>query len=169
MLVNEAKDGNVEEFVQLIEQNKLKLYKTAKAILIEEEDVNDAIQETLISAYKNREKLKNSKYFTTWIIRILINKCYDIMSKNKVYQNKVIKITELQRAENRHYSQIDIATSDLINALDKLDEDLRLVTVLYYYDDIKVKEISEIMDIPIGTVKSRLSRARERLYEILKE
>ena len=61
----------------------LKMYKTAIAILKNEDDANDAIQEALYSAYKNYYNLKEKNYFSTWIIRILINKCYDIINKNK--------------------------------------------------------------------------------------
>ena len=58
---------------------------------------------------------------------------------------------------------------DVDRALKLLDDDLRVVTVLYYYDDISIKDISAILEIPAGTVKSKLSRAREKLYEILKQ
>ena len=62
-----------------------------------------------------------------------------------------------------------ILQTDLQTTLELLEEDLKIVTVLYYYNDLSTKEISEILKIPVGTVKSRLSRAREKLYEILKK
>lgn len=94
-LVEKAKNGDIEAFGELIENNKLKMYKTAKSILNNEDDICDAIQETLISIYKNLNKLKENKFFSTLIIRILINKCYDIIAKNKS-QGKVVDILEVQ-------------------------------------------------------------------------
>lgn len=164
-LVEKAKNGDNEAFNELIENNKLKMYKTAKAILNNEDDICDAIQETLISAYKNLNKLKENKFFSTWIIRILINKCYDIIAKNKKIGN-VVDISEVQDVKT--FDKYD-SDSVVAKALNEIDEDLKVVTVLYYYDGFSVKEISEIIDIPEGTVKSRLSRAREKLYILLKD
>lgn len=159
-----VKEGNQEAFAKLIEQEKLKLYKTGISILKNDDDTCDAIQETLISAYKSINSLKNNEYFSTWIMRILINKCYDIIRKNK----KVTYINEKMKQEDTYY-EIYLQESDLENVLNQIDKDLKTVTVLYYYDDFSVNEISEILNIPEGTVKSRLSRARNKIYTILKE
>lgn len=165
-IINEAKKGNSEAFVTLIEQYKTQMYKTAKAILKNEDDVCDAMQEALISTYKNIQNLKNEKYFKTWLIRITINKCYDIIEKNTSNNNKIEKTICFEEVEKSN----DIVNKiDLNMALKAIDNDLRIVTVLYYYDDISVKDISDILGIPTGTVKSKLSRAREKLYEILKQ
>ena len=166
-IINEAKKGNSEAFVTLIEQHKTQMYKTAKAILKNEDDVCDAIQEALISCYKNIQGLKNEKYFKTWLIRITINKCYDIIEKNSSNNSKIEKkicYLEEEKTSNNIVSKIDLEI-----ALNALENDLRIVTVLYYYDDISVKDISDILGIPTGTVKSKLSRAREKLYELLKQ
>ena len=74
------KDLN-EIFVNGINENRLSFYKTAKAILKNEEDVEDALQDALEMAYKNIEKLNEERYFKTWMTRIIINKCYDILRK----------------------------------------------------------------------------------------
>lgn len=167
-LVEEAKLGNNEAFSQLIEDNKLKMYKVAKSILKNEDDVCDAIQNALMSAYTNLSKLQNNQFFSTWLIRILINKSYDIANKNqKVYSN-VIDIDEYNSDNGlKSYDKYD-SDSLVENVLPKIDEDLRTITVLYYYNDYSVSEISNIMQIPEGTVKSRLSRARSKIYEIIK-
>lgn len=165
-IINEAKKGNGEAFVTLIEQYKTQMYKTAKAILKNEEDVCDAIQEALVSAYKNIQTLKQEKYFKTWLIRITINKCYDIIEKNNSINSKIEKSICFDDEEKT--SNIDNKI-DVNMALKAIDNDLRIVTILYYYDDISVKDISDILGIPAGTVKSKLSRAREKLYELLKQ
>lgn len=164
-LVELAKTGNQEAFSKLIEEMKFKLYKTGISILKNDDDTCDAIQETLINAYKSISTLKNNEYFSTWIIRILINKCYDIIRKNK----KIVYLDEKMKLEQDMYYEIYSQESELEVVLNKIDKDLRMVTVLYYYDDLSVIQISEMLNIPDGTVKSRLSRARSKIYEILKE
>lgn len=154
-----------EELLEIIKKNKVQLYKIAKSILNNEEDVNDAIQETLINAYKKIDTLKNKKYMETWVTRILINKCYDIIDKNKVHERKVQKAIETYNSYNSNeFDQRTIVQK----AVSQIEEDLKLIVVMYYYNQFSVKEISEIMGIPTGTVKSKLSRARIKLYDILK-
>lgn len=155
-----------KEFTELIKQNNLKFYKTAKAILKNDDDAYDAIQNALISMYENIHNLKDEKYFTTWGIRIVVNKCYDLIRKN----NKVVSIS-LDNEQNKN----EIETNDEYNLdlyglekiLHDLDEQTRLLITLYYYDDLSINEISTIMNIPKGTVKSRLSRAKNILKEKL--
>ncbi len=160
-----AKNNNKEAFSELIESVKIKLYKTGMSILKNDDDTCDAMQETFLSAYKGLKNLQNDEYFTTWIIRIMINKCYEIIKKNKRINSINEKVQINEDAFYDRYSE----ESDLEWVLSRIDEDLKTVTVLYYYDDFSVKEISDVLNIPEGTVKSRLSRARDRIYDILKQ
>ena len=140
--------------------------KTAKIILKNDEDVYDAIQEVLISIYKNYEKLENEKFFSTWATRIIINKCYDLLRKRK---NNIVPIDEFiennpSMGQNDKY---EIDENGIKQAMNFLNDDIKLIVVLYYYDNYSVKEISEIVNIPEGTVKSRLSTARKILKQKL--
>ena len=159
-----AQKGDKEAYSRLIETVKLKLYKTAMAILKNDDDTCDAIQETLISAYLNLNKLQSNEFFTTWIVRILINKCYDIIRKNK----KIINVADKISKEVDTFYEMYSEQSELELILKWMEEDLRTITVLYYYDDLSVKDIAIILDIPEGTVKSRLSRAREKISRMYK-
>ncbi len=152
----------LNSFTNLIEENKLRFYKTAKAILKNDDDVYDALQEALMSIYQNFRQLKDLKFFSTWATRIVINKCYDLLRKNK---NNIVPFDESME-NNLNNSRNDVYDIDQYGirlAIESLNEDLKLITILYYCDDYSVNEISEIVDIPVGTVKSRLSRAREFL------
>ena len=152
----------LNSFTNLIEENKLRFYKTAKAILKNDDDVYDALQEALMSIYQNFRQLNDLKFFSTWATRIVINKCYDLLRKNK---NNIVPFDESME-NNLNNSRNDVYDIDQYGirlAIESLNEDLKLITILYYYDDYSVNEISEIVDIPVGTVKSRLSRAREIL------
>lgn len=160
-----AKNGDSQAFSRMISSVKIKLYKTGMSILKNDDDACDAIQETLISAYKNLAALNNPEYFNTWIIRILINKCYDIIRKNK----KINFLNEKLEVNDSTYYEMYCNESRLEKVLNQIDSDLRTVIVLFYYDDLPIKDIAEILNIPEGTVKSRLSRARDKIFEILKK
>lgn len=164
----QSKRSKEQNFTNLIEENKLRFYKTAKIILKNDDDIYDALQEALISIYKNYDQLKNIEYFSTWATRIVINKCYDLLRKNR---NNVIPIDE--NLENdiqiAQYDEYEIDKYGIKKAMESLNEDLKLITILYYYDNYSVKEISQIVDIPEGTVKSRLSKAREILKQKLEK
>lgn len=166
-IITQIKKGDQQAFEELIEEYKLPIYKTAKAILKDEDDVCDAIQDTCLSIYKNICNLKNEKYFKTWVIRITINKCNDIIAKHKLNSEKILKI-QADKTETQFSFDNDIVMkTDLQMAMNLLEEDLKLITTLYYYNDMSISDISVILDIPKGTVKSRISRAREKLYQIL--
>ena len=88
-IISIFKKNEEQDFEKLIDENKIRFYKTAKSILKKDDDVYDAIQEALISIYQNFDKLENKEYFTTWGIRIVINKCYDHIRKNKKSENNI--------------------------------------------------------------------------------
>lgn len=164
----QSKKSKDKNFTILIEENKIKFYKTAKIILKNDDDVYDALQEALISMYKNYEQLNDLKYFSTWATRIVINKCYDLLRKIK---NNIIPIDEEfdTNIKMAQYDEYEIDKYGIKKAMEYLSEDLKLITILYYYDNYSVKEISQILDIPEGTVKSRLSKSREVLKQKLEK
>ena len=151
------------KFTQLVQKNKLKFYKTAKAILKNDDDVYDAIQNALMSMYQNFNNLKEQKYFATWGVRIVINKCYDLLRKNK----KIELYDELEECVTEDNYNLDYnGINKLVNGLDK---NLYLIVILYYYDDFSIKEIAEILEMPEGTIKSKLSKARSTLRKNLEK
>ena len=160
--VAKAKNGDKEAFIELINENRLNIYRVAKGILKNEYDIENAIQNTVIKAFEKISTLKNDDFFRTWIIRILINECNDILRKNKrlvSFEEAVVEEKYSDKYENM----------DLTNAVSSLNEDLRNITVLYYFEDMSTVEIAKFLGIPEGTVRSRLSRAREKLRERMKE
>ncbi len=161
-LIRQAKDGNPDAFVELMEQNKSAMYKTAVAILHNDADAADAIQEAILSSWKNINKLKNEKYFKTWLTRILINSCKDIIRKN---QNTIYL---------ESYDSIDTGTDTSLSdrrikeSFDSISDNYRLILTLYYTQGLTVKEISKLLDMKENTVKTRLSRGREEFKSLYK-
>lgn len=152
-----------DTLISLIEPNSTAYYRIAKGILSSEEDIKDAIQNTIIIIYKSLYTLQNINLFKTWSIRILINECNKIYNLNK----KAMNSNEIENISS--YTINSDNKIDLYNAISTLSEELRIPTILFYFDDLSYKEISKILSIPEGTVKSRIFRAKEKLYEILKE
>lgn len=155
-LVKKAKKGDGEAFVSLVKQYEDVLYRTASRLLNNDEDVADVMQDTIISAYEKLHTLKNDEYFNTWICKILINKCNSLLNKNK--NVSVIDENFLIQKRDDEFQKIELE-----DALNSLNEVYRLALILYYIVGLNVKEISEFLKEPEGTIKSRLSRAKSIL------
>lgn len=152
--IKRAKKGDIDAFINLMEMNKSSMYKTAKAILNNDEDVADAIQETILSCYKNISKLKNTKYFKTWMTRILINKCSDIIKANK-------NLIYSEHEDQEFYSQDIVQSLAFRESFESLKSDYKIIMTMHYEQGFNLKEISEILSLNESTVRTRMSRARE--------
>lgn len=151
-----------EEFVNLIGDNKISLYRFAKSILKNDVQVEDAIGETILKAYKSRNRLNSIDSFKPWIMRILANECYNLIKKN----NKFELVEDLETLNLVHIDGHETSMRDIVN---KLSKEFSSVLVLFYYEDMSIKEISKVLNISDGTVKSRLNRAKSKLKVLLKE
>ena len=164
-IVKRAKNGEIRALEELIHINEVKLYKTARSILADNDDIEEAIQQTIILVYKNIYKLKKEKYFTTWMMRILINECKKIWNQNSKRDKMFSDLEDHKEIVEKEQEDYGFVTK----ALNELDKEFREVTILYYYDEFSVKEISKILNLPQGTVKSRLARARLKLNDLIKK
>lgn len=150
------------EFTKLIEENKLPLYRLAKSIVKNEHDVQDAVNEAIVKSYENLGRLKSRESFKPWIMRILVNECYSLLNrKKKVKLEENMAVYDICYKENDSY--------ELMGEIKKLQLEYRTVLILFYYEDMSIKSISEVLSISQGTVKSRLSRAKAKLKIILEE
>ena len=160
-LVKKAKAGDHDAFAQLIDKNRLTMYKAAKAFLSNEEDAADVISETILNAYEKIGQLREDKYFSTWLVRILINQCNAFIKQKRRMTITEQKVLALQPTEN-HDNE-----GDFFEILEGLDEKYKIVLVLYYGEEFSVKEISRILGISPNTVKTRLKRGRENVKKNL--
>lgn len=160
-LIERAKKGDSDAFTDLMQSQMRNMYRVARAILMNDEDTADAIQETILVCFEKLNTLRENKYFKTWLTRILINKCYDIIRRNQ----EVIYTEELpERATEK-----DICNLELKEALNALDEKYRLVIVLFYAEGFHTDEIAKMLNIPGSTVRTRLSRARAQMADYYKD
>ncbi|XZI35729.1 sigma-70 family RNA polymerase sigma factor [Clostridium perfringens] len=164
-LIKESMKGNKESFGILIKNNKEYLYKMAFLYVKDEQDALEVIHETVYRAFLNIEKLKKAKFFNTWITRILINVSIDFLKKKG--KNEMLDESTPIRKE-----KCEISTEeklDLYNAIDLLNDNYKTVIIMMYFNDMKIKDISKVMETPENTVKTYLRRAKQALGEILKE
>ena len=164
--VRKAKEGDSNEIGNIIMENMQTMYRVAFSILKNEEEIYDAISNTTVIVFEKIKTLKKEEFFKTWLTRILINECYKIYNQNK----KIIYLENCtpETLENMRYVEKDnLEEIDVRNIIKGLSKDLKETVTLYYLDDFSVKEIANILEIPEGTVKSRLSRARKDLERIL--
>lgn len=154
-LIKEAKAGNPDAFTRLMKSQMQNMYKTAGAILINDEDIADAVSETILACWENIKSLKEDRFFKTWMTRILVNKCNDIIRKKQYYLDYDMP--------EEPYNDTGFENAEWKEALSTISEKYRLVMVLYYIEGFSTGDISGILDIPEGTVRSRLARGREQL------
>lgn len=124
-LVHQAKKGDADAFVKLMEENKMAMYKVAKSYLRNGEDVADAMAETVLAAFEHMKELRKTEYFKTWLIRILINQCKLILQKRKMY----CLTEEMEEAFSEDES---FANLEFLDMLSELPEKDRILFVLHY-------------------------------------
>ena len=156
-----SKVSDKDTFVELINENKNSLYRLSKSILKNEADVEDAIGETIVKAYKNMYQLKNKDSFKPWVMKILVNECYSI-----IRNSKRVELTENIKDFQGVYE--DNNEDSLMCHINKLEDKFKAVVFLFYYEDMSIKDISRVLNISEGTVKSRLSRAKSKLKTMVK-
>ena len=159
LLVKRARSGDKEAFVQLMEESKLSLLAAARAILKDEEDVADAMQETVLTAFQKLCTLREEKYFKTWLIRILINHCYTILRRRKT-----VPLSDFLPEESKENNWDDIL--DVRTALEETSAGDRLVLTLFYVEDMSQREIGRVLGISENAVKQRLARGRRHFKSI---
>ncbi|WP_160676404.1 sigma-70 family RNA polymerase sigma factor [Clostridium sp. C8-1-8] len=123
-----AKKGDKEAFGRLIEEYKVSLYRVALTMLTEKQDIEDAIQNTIIKAYEGIIYLRKNEFFKTWLIKILINECRSILRKYK-------RIVPMEQVNVNIGVRDDYSNIEIQQAVNLLDEDLRIVITLFYFED----------------------------------
>ena len=154
LLIQKSKGRDPDAFTELIQTYMKDMYRIAISILLNDEDAADAIQETILACWEKIETLKHDAFFKTWLIRILINKCYDI----KKAQEKIIPMEEFEEPSTE-----DSYNLELKEALYTLDVKYRIILMLYYGEGYRIHEIAKLLNIPKSTVQTRLDRGRKKL------
>ncbi|WPK13499.1 sigma-70 family RNA polymerase sigma factor [Lysinibacillus louembei] len=160
-MLKKAQKGNGAAFLQLVQDEKVKLYKMAYIYMKNENDALDVVQETVTKAYASINSVKEQQYFSTWLMKILINTALEHLRKN----SKIVLMHEEQKEQGKTYNHDE--RIDLLHAIGQLDEKYKTVILLKYYQDLSTKEIAELLDYPEGTVKTNVHRGLQQLKKSL--
>lgn len=169
--VHKTVEGDVEAFNELVNRHHTKIYGLAYRMLGNSEDAQDATQETFLEAYKSIKTFRFQSQFGTWLYRVGLNTCNQIIRKAKSRNRMMDAYTEEKSVrgmtEDREIPErlaIKAEQKEIIQAaIDRLPPKQREVVTLFYMQHLKYKEIAEILDCSIGTVASRLNKAMQNL------
>ena len=160
-----ATETGDDSFAALTRRHIDSAYRLAWAILGDSGDADDATQEAFASAWRNRRSLRDPDRFDAWFGRILVNECR--LRLRRRARERIRPLTELGEPAGADASGHVSARDAISRAVTRLDADHRIVVILRYWADLSVDEIAARLDVPPGTVKSRLYTARAALAQAL--
>jgi len=152
-------------FIGEIEQNKEVLYRIAYSYFGNEHDALEAVQETAYRGYKNKKKFKKMENKKAWLIKVLINYCKNEMKKRK----KVVMFSEIRDDSTCVEGMSKADKLYIQECVQNLESPYKEVIILRYYQDMKIKDIGEVLDTPENTVKTWLYKGIKLLGNVFKE
>jgi RNA polymerase sigma-70 factor (ECF subfamily) len=173
-LVRRAQAGDKEAFEELVRRHQHRVFAVAGGILRRREDVEDVAQQVFVKAYFSLRRFDQRAAFSTWLYKITVNECWDLLRKKKVrplvYESD---LSEEQAGQFSAAERLDSGAQDVSdkleaqqqveNLLQGLDERDRMMLILKEVEGFAIDEIAEILDLNANTVKVRLFRARRRI------
>ena len=151
-----------EGFTQAVTEHSRAMFRAARAILDCDADAEDAVGQAVLLAWQSRGKLREAGTARAWLVKIAVNCARRLRQKN----GRMLYFDDLEQIAG---SGTDRQYHELWEAVLALPPESRAVVVLFYYEDLTVEQIAKTLKIPQGPVKSRLSRAREKLRTMLCE
>jgi RNA polymerase sigma-70 factor, ECF subfamily len=177
--IKQVLKGDQSAFAELVELYKDKVFQICYRMLGNRHEAEDISQEAFIRAYVNIETFNQKRKFSTWLFRIATNLCIDRIRKKKpdYYLDAEVAGTDGLTMYSQVAADVQMPEDEVENMelqetiqkeISKLPEKYRSVIVLKYIEELPLQEISEILDMPLGTVKTRVHRGREALRKQLK-
>ena len=175
-LIERASGGDPEAFNRLMEQHERRMYAVALRMCANREDAQDCLQEAMLRAYRAIGNFKGESSFSTWAYRITMNTCLDELRRRKNKQSASLDDlldegwapADDRSSPEKHALRAETARA-LHQTIRELPEDMRAAVVLRDIQGYSYEEIAQILDINVGTIKSRISRGREKLREKLRK
>jgi RNA polymerase sigma-70 factor (ECF subfamily) len=166
VLVERAKAGDHEAFSELTRLSVAKLYAIARLILRDSELAEDATQEALVAAWRNLATLRDTDRFDAWMRRLLVHACYREAARSKRRHHVESSVSPLARSGPDPGASL-ADRDELERGFTRLAPEQRALIVLHYYLGLPMHETGEVLGLPVGTVKSRLSRATQQMRAAL--
>lgn len=179
--IEAAKAGDLDAFNSIVSRYQDALYRIACGIFGDEDMAGDAVQDTFISAFRHLQSFRNGS-LKSWLIRILVNKCGDQL--RSAHHRRMVSFSALTAQGEAEYPASDFEAKDtglsveghletaeleemIRSSLNELPAHYRTIVVLSDIEELDYQDVANILQIPVGTVKSRLARARAKLRSIL--
>ncbi|HXH99969.1 MAG TPA: sigma-70 family RNA polymerase sigma factor [Sphingobacteriaceae bacterium] len=177
-LVVRAKVGDQKAYADLMQRYKDSIYFMALKMVNNKDDAQDLTVETFGKAFENLEKYKPDFAFSTWLFRIATNNCIDFIRKKRVSLVSIDSLNDDSGDERQMQIKSDALNpeeesikkqqnKELKDIVDKLPLRYRTLIVLRYFDELSYEEIAKQLDLPLGTVKAQLFRARDLLSNVI--
>ena len=180
-LLKKCRQGDRDAFNILVQTYQRQVINLAYGMLSDTEDATDAAQEVFIKVYRNIDRFEGKSSLSTWIYRITSNVCKDFLRKRtrtiqsiSIYESseddddRPMEIKDSSPTPQEHM-EITETQREVRKALDELPEEYKSVIVMYDLEGLSYDEISNVLQCPVGTIKSRLNRARKALKKNLSE
>ena len=158
-------DGDPDAFGELFRRHRDRMWAVALRTTGNRELASDCVQDAFISAFRRASSYRGDAAVTTWLHRIVVNACLDRLRRDK----PTSQLPEYELADRRHAEASVDVRLDVRQALDRLPEGQRLALILVDMHGLSVLEAAQVLDVAEGTVKSRCSRGREAMAQMLRE
>ncbi len=169
-LIQAVKEGDPEAFGPLIERHKIAIYRLVYRMVHNRDDAEDLVQEIFIKAYKGIKSFKPGYKFLPWLSRIAVNHTLNFIKKEKKVEVQPLEwVANYNDGKNNPVEIVKqkILKEKVLAAMEQLPNEYRIVLLLRVEEGLSYEEIGQVLNIPRGTVMSRLARARQRLKELL--
>ena len=167
-LIKACKKGNQVAQMQIYDNYAQAMFTIACRYLKNEDEAKDAMQEGFLKAFVNIESYRPDATFGAWLKRIIINQSLDALKKRKLeFSNTEVETLQIINDDNWEFDS-SISKTEILEAINQLNPKHKIVVQLYLIEGYDHQEISEILDIPIKTSRTHLSRGKARLRELLK-
>lgn len=171
ILLQRIKSGDKSAYIELVTPFRERLFRKAKSMVKDEDDAEDIVQDAMIAGYKSIMKFRAEAGVYTWLYRIVINKSKDLLTKRKKMMEKPIDENENQFIDERTAFEKKLEISDesnyLIKKINQLDDIYKEVISLRYFEELPYSDIASLLNCNVGTVKSRLFKAKEILKHLI--
>jgi RNA polymerase sigma-70 factor (ECF subfamily) len=164
-LVKKAQKGNEKAFLRLFQKHEQDIYRTAFIYMKNQSDALDVVQETAYRSFKSIKNLIEPNYFKTWLIRIAINCSLDLLRKQNILVQMKPDFEDFVSGDVNEDIALKMTVRDVIERLKEFEKS---VIILRFYEGLTIKEVAETLDIPLGTAKTILYRALNKLRKDLK-
>ena len=166
-LIARVARGDQRAFGALVTRHEDKLFSVAYRVLGNRQDALDATQDAFLNAFRQAAKFRGESAFSTWLYRIGVNACNDLLRKKK--RLVLTEDPEPPGDQARRTDEDAVVRVDLQRALASLQPEYREAVVMHDLGGVPYEEIARLTQTQIGTVKSRISRGRRRLAELLEQ